>query len=279
MTPATQAPAKNLLRPRQVQEGREELRRIDEMLNAPPHIRTKISDPRGMASRKQRLKAELEEFTPKPFTESERTGARRLFEGLQEEIAVGMPSSEEMRRNPPGAVQKHQAWEKRNKKKVLKWKEIGLRLQASGDLDDTLGEAAINVELLRKHSTGYDLSLDGAQIPRKTDYHMPAQPDSVVLSDEQVATLEEIEPDLAKQLALLSPAVRSQVKQALQKFMAESAEPAAPAPAKPPKKALPPAMQRVLDLQKLCKEHGINSFRMKVGAMAAALAAKGVTVE
>ena len=269
MTPSTQAPAKNLLRPRQVQEGREELRRIDEMLSAPPHIRTKISDPRGMSARRHRLKAELEEFTPKPFAASEKDAAVRDFGRLKKEIAVGMPSSEEMRRNPPGAVQKHQAWERRNKTKVLKMKEIGLRLQASGDLDDTLGEAAINVELLRNHSTGFDLPLDGAQIPRKTNYHMPAQPDSVVLSDEQVKTLEQVEPDLAKQLALLSPEVRSQVKLALQKFMAESAEPTPPA--KP--------LQRIARLRQACKANGINSFGKRIPQMVELLAAKGVTVE
>lgn len=276
---------KNLLRPTQVRESQEELSRIDAMLNAPPHIRSKISDPRAMASRRHRLKAELEEFTPKPYSTAEKDKAIADFHRLGEEIKVGMPSDEVMRRNPPGAVQQHQAWERRNKAKVLARKHIGLRLATSGDLDDTLGDAAINVELLRKRATYHDLPLDGAQIPRTTDYHMPAMPDSVVLNDADIELLKTIAPNVANALGTLPAEMRSEVKALLAKYRTESVEPApaavpaaAPTPAKA-KGALNPAMQRVANLRVLCKKHGINSFRMNVEMMTAALKEKGVEVE
>jgi hypothetical protein len=260
--------AKNLLRPRQVQESREELSRIEGMLNAPSHVRSKISDPRAMAARAHRLKDELDKFTPKAFSPTEKDVAVRAFNRLRDEIAVGMPSSEEMRRNPPGAVQKHQSWERRNKTKVLEWKNIGLRLQASGDLDDALGDAAINVELLRNHSTNRDLSMDGAQIPKATDYHFPPQPESVVLSDAQIATLDKIDPDLSRQLALMPAEMRLQVKEILQKFMSESAEPASPGRA-----------YRIAKLRRVCKENGVNSFGKSIREMVDLLSAKGITIE
>jgi hypothetical protein len=35
-----------------------------------------------------------------------------------------MPSQEEMRKAPPGAVDKHMGWEKRNKPKIAEWKNL-----------------------------------------------------------------------------------------------------------------------------------------------------------
>lgn len=266
----------NLLRETQVRECREELSRLDGMLNAPPHIRSRV-DVQEAHRRRGRLRRELEAQTPQPYDAREKDAAVRRFHQLGEEIKVGMPSSEVMRRNPPGAVQQHQAWERRNKKKVLERKHIGLRLHATGDLDPVLGEAAINIELLRDHSTGRDLAMDGAQIPKTSDFHFGApRPESVVLSDEQISTLQEVDPELAGQLALMDSETRGKVKAILQKFIAESAEPATP---EKPKRVLHPAMQRMTNLRSLCKANGINSHKMKADDMAAALRAKGIEVE
>lgn len=48
---------------------------------------------------------------------------------LRDEILQGMPTQEEMRRNPPGAVHKHMSWEKANKQKILTWKNYRIALE------------------------------------------------------------------------------------------------------------------------------------------------------
>lgn len=280
--PELHTPIKNLLRPRQVQEAKDELRRIDDTLNSPPHIRSKISDPRMMAARRHRLREELDEYTPKPYAEHEKDAAVKRRQQLAEEIKSGMPSDEVMRRNPPGAVAFHQAWERKNKKNVLEWKHIGLRLHASGDLHDTLGEAAVNVETLRKHSSGFDLAMDGAQIPKKTDFHIPPKPDSVVFGDAEIKALEEVKPDLANKLAMMDADTRRSIKGILERFFDESApvaEAPKPEPAVVKKKPLNPGMQRMANLRALCKREGINSWGMKTEKMVEALKAKGVAAE
>lgn len=221
----------NLLRPHQVAETREELRIIESTLNAPPHIRGKITDAGGMRKRAMRLTETLEKYSPKPYGEGERDTAVSEFKRLSEEIKVGMPSSVEMRRNMPGAVGKHMAWQKKNAKRIARWKHIGQRLLAGGDVSDQLsnGSDLTNVETLRKLETPHDLSLEGSQIPKTRDMHIGADPGgTVVFSDAELKLLRDARPDLEENLALMDNETRASIKGAIANAIAKFAPPPIP---------------------------------------------------
>ena len=163
----------SLLRPAQVEESRQEISNINRMLQAPAHERKHITDVGAMTKRRNNLATQLEAETPRPYKEEELDDAVRSFKRLGEEIKVGMLSSEEMRRNPPGAVQRNISWEKKNKSKIMEYKHSALRLLAGGDSPHPdIGDALPNIEMLRSHSTNYDLSMQGSQIPKERDIHL-----------------------------------------------------------------------------------------------------------
>ena len=129
---------KTLLRPSQRVALQEDLQQAEEKLTNPemaPYLQHKAD-----AQRQHRaLKKALEDGSPEPFASGvEKDQAAARARDLRDEILVGMPSQEEMRRNPTGAVSKHMQWEKANKAKILEWKRTVQRLDpASDDMDLT----------------------------------------------------------------------------------------------------------------------------------------------
>jgi hypothetical protein len=211
----------NLMKPNQVQEAKEELAHIDATLNAPPHVRARISDPRAMQKRRRALREQLDRYTPRPYARSELDAAIKEFNRLADEIHRDMPSSAEMRRNPAGAVGKHMSWEKRNETNIPCYKHIGLRLLATGAVPDSLkhGGDITNVERLRPLDTPNDL-VDGAQIPKTTDYHFGAEvATSVLFSDEELKAADELDPDIAGALAVMDNEQRAILKRHIQEML------------------------------------------------------------
>lgn len=219
----------SLLRPNQVAEMNDEIRGLEDMLNAPPHIRAQISDRGGMRKRADRLKKDAEKYTPRAYGPGERDAAVTEFETLADSIREGMPSSEEMRRNPPGAVGKQIAWEKRNKTTVARYKHVALRLQEGGDLPVHLRHAgdAANIELLRPLTTRRDLSMDGAQIRKTADIHIGADPaGTVIFSADEEQILKDDFPAVYGSLGTMDNAQRQLTKAFLQTLMAGAPTPA-----------------------------------------------------
>lgn len=167
---------RSLLRPRQVTSMNEEVRRIEEMLKLPASALVGVDVPAAIRQRNN-MKAQLEVATPQPVPESERDAAVREEARLREGIQEGMCTQAEMRRNPPGAVDKHRSWEKRNKESILKWKNLRLRMHAAGMLGNLPADATdvANVETFRPVGGSRELSMDHAQIPQTRDFHFPHQ--------------------------------------------------------------------------------------------------------
>lgn len=205
----------NLLRPHQVIDAKEELQSLSATLNGPSHIRSRISDLGLMRQRRDNLAKELEKFTPKPFTTETRDTAISEFHALEDKIREGMPSSEEMRRNPPGAVGKQLSWDKAQRNNVLRYKNLALRLHAGGDLPADMryeGDIA-NIERLRPLTTIKDVSMDYAQIPKTRDIHIGSDPvGTVMFTADEEAALMDLAPALAGSLAVLDNEARAQIK-------------------------------------------------------------------
>lgn len=221
---AQSASTVSLLRPSQVEDFKSEIKRIEEIEAAPPFVRNQISDFPRMVSYKRELARKLEAEAPKPLRADEIDEAVGREKELREAMRNdGMPTQAEMRRNPPGAVDKHRRWEARNKQRAKEWKNLRLRLAVSGALADCLPDStdAASIERFRPSHHSGELNLDVAQITGKT-FAMPDNPQSVVLTDAEIEAVRQVNPDLADKLALLSPAGRQQIKDAVARAAEET---------------------------------------------------------
>jgi hypothetical protein len=192
---------KPLLRPDQLQSAHEEIASLEAKLSNP------LIQDKGQV-RKQLVQARklTEQQTPLPPANSEEEGRMvARSKELLEKILRGMPSQEEMRKSPPGAVDKHRKWEARNKPAILEWKNLQLRLTAGS------GEREV-ANLERHRPTASTLNMDNAQITGK-QFFMPATSGpAVTFNDDQIAVLRQLSPQLADALALMSNADRAMVK-------------------------------------------------------------------
>ena len=204
MDTQTVFPTAPLLRPDQMENAQAEIKSLEAKLQNPL-----IQDKGEVHKQLRRAKHTTEMQTPRPPASAEEEGRMVMrSKSLLGDILHGMPSQEEMRKSPPGAVDKHRQWERRNKTKILEWKNLQLRLNAgSGDRD------VANLE--RHRPTASSLNMDSAFIPGKQFYMPETTGPAVPFNDEQLALLRKMSPALADQLALMSNAQRQEVKDAV----------------------------------------------------------------
>jgi hypothetical protein len=151
-----------LLRPHQREEMLTEKNILENKLKNPY-----IQDKGVVGTQLRKLNKQLENQTPVSFKDTEIDSKVKREKELREKLLVGMPSQEEMRKAPPGAIGKHMAWEKRNKKNLQEWKETRLRLEP-----DSMDPDIANFERFRP--TRSSLNMDNAQIPGK-QYYLPTE--------------------------------------------------------------------------------------------------------
>lgn len=190
-----------ILRPNQVSDYAHTKESLQNKLKN-DHIQDK-SAVRGQLKRAER---DYDRQAPKLYLDSEVDGKLKEGEELLEKIKVGMPSGEEMRKNPPGAVNKHRTWERRNKSNIESWKEIQLRLNVGTDDHDI-------ANLERHRPTHSTLNMHGAQI-EGTQYHMGDEVGkTVVLSSDELVLIKERAPDVYAKLCVLDADQRALAKQ------------------------------------------------------------------
>lgn len=198
------APVAPLLRNDQVVEMDDEVRVLEKkMVN--PHI----EDKGAVAEQLRRIKTQLETQRPRPYSSAEVDFAMRREAELRAEISQGMLSHEEMRKCPPGAVDRHLKWERANIKKIEEWQNIKRRMHCGDDSNESA-----SIEQFRP--TANSMNLDNALIQGKQFFLPPlgaALP--VTFSNEQLAVLRSLNPGLADMLGTLSNVDRAQVKDAL----------------------------------------------------------------
>lgn len=204
METLTVTPTSPLLRPDQLESAREEIKSLEAKMTNP------LIEDKGQVRRQlQNARKATEMQTPHAPQNAEEEG--RMVSKSREllgKILEGMPSQEEMRKAPPGAVEKHRSWETRNKARILEWKNLQLRLTAgSGDRD------AANLE--KHRPTSSSLNMDSAFIQGKNFFMPEMTGPAVTFNDDQIAVLRKISPALADQLALMPNVDRQQVKDAI----------------------------------------------------------------
>lgn len=206
-----------LLTAEQMLGYQQEESQLQAQLTAPPHIRKQIQNAGAMADRLRQVKRLIETTAPKAYAPAERDGAAARLKELEAEITAGMPTQEEMRRNPPGAVDKHMAWERRNKTNILEWKNIKRRLHMTeiGNGPVEVAKDISNIEHLRPHGLTQSMDMAGAQISGKHFFIPPQVQSGVVFSDAEIAKVRAVDADLADQIAIMTPEQREALKLAL----------------------------------------------------------------
>ena len=173
MTAAQEIPdvlKRPMLRKGQIDTYHDEVVHLKQMLKDPT-----LENPGEIVKIIGRVENTLHEYTPPDITGENADVLSRMSGELKTSMLHGMPSGEEMRKNPPGAVGRHMAWERRNGDNIQAWKNIQLMLNAGADDPDLC-----NIESFRPHTTPTQLAMDGAQIMGKQFFTMgqgePAAP-------------------------------------------------------------------------------------------------------
>lgn len=149
-----------LLRYHQREQLQNEVTQAEEMLK---HAKP---DEKGViASGIQRTKRQLQTQSPEPLTAKEKDTLNNLEKKLRDRITTNMPTEEVMRKNPAGAVDWHQKWEKANKPLIRMWKNA--RIQLNPDNED---RDLCNIERYRPSGAVDRLRTD-AQISGVMSYH------------------------------------------------------------------------------------------------------------
>lgn len=149
----------NLLRYHQREQLQGEIRQAEDMLKqAKPEDRGTIN------ANINRTKRQLESQSPVSLTGKEKDTLSALEKKLRSRITNNMPTQEVMRKNPAGAVDWHQKWEKINKPLIRMWKNATIQLNP-----DSSDRDLSNIE--RYRPTGQtDRMRTDAQIPGLMSY-------------------------------------------------------------------------------------------------------------
>jgi hypothetical protein len=134
---------------------------------------------------------------------------------LRDQISLGMLSQEEMRKCPPGAVDRHREWEQRNKTKILEWQNIQRRLNADND-----SRESASIEMFRPK--GSTMNMDGAMIPGRQFFNVErVSGPTVTFNDAEIAILRRRRPTWRFGLASYTNDQRAEVKKVVTAFLAQ----------------------------------------------------------
>lgn len=210
-------PVPQLLRPHQVEERLEERKEVESILRAPDYVRSQIGDMAALRRRLQAIDQSLDEGLPRAY-QDDAEKQRAIDEELRmrQLLVDHMPSRDTMMRNPPGAVDRHRRFEREHKNSILAWRNLRLRLHASG-VDFGFDRDIANLEVYRPlNHGGGELDASTAQIQRKAMFHFGADPaNAVIFTDDEIGRIREVAPEICDRLAFASNFERQQIRDAL----------------------------------------------------------------
>jgi len=193
-----------LLRTDQIEEMEGERETLQRKLQS-PHI----EDKGAVAEQLRRMDKQLETQRPRPYASHEIDAAVRREEELRTKWTAGMLSMEEMRKSPPGAVDRHRAWEKRNKPAIAEWQNIQRRMNAGSE-----DRESASIERFRPAAS--TMNMHNALIPGK-QYHLPPEGAAlpVIFGEAELALIREAAPEIAALLSTMTNEQRAQAKEML----------------------------------------------------------------
>lgn len=241
---ATKFTSENLLHPRQVTELNETKTRLQAVLGAAPHIRNQLQDGGAFVTKQITEIDRMLDQAPRKIPRKDIDDAVALEQRLRDDWLKGMPTQAEMRKNPPGAVDKNIAWLNSTKAAQLRWKHLRRRLHASGISDHKLADEGdiSNIEMFRPKGGSGEMSMENAQIPGKGYFLPNTVTAAAVMSDVEETFLKDNAPEILDQMAILDNEMRHKVLDKVREIMAErivdslvGSEPPKRKPGRPPK--------------------------------------------
>tara|TARA_R110000803_G_scaffold210440_2_gene282267 strand:+ start:32266 stop:32928 length:663 start_codon:yes stop_codon:yes gene_type:complete len=199
MSKATESIPRNPLRPNQTTELKLEQKRLREIAKRP--------DVDKGETRKQlnSIGSMIDNQSAKQLAGQDLDLAKSRIETLKVDIAKGMPTDEEMRKCPPGAVGRHMEWEKRTKESVSEYKRLMIATNTGSD-DPELA----SIERLRP--TKNTLNMHNAVVSTADHHGINTAAPAKVLNDEQLALIKERAPfEIHSKLCFMDAEGRSMV--------------------------------------------------------------------
>lgn len=113
-----------------------EIATIERKLSDPVE-RKFLQNPGKLKQQNDRRKANLlAQSPPSDLRASQRDKLKKLEAVTQAFVSDNMPTAEQMRHNPPGAVDHHMAWDRAKKPALLCWKKVRILLNPDSDALD-----------------------------------------------------------------------------------------------------------------------------------------------
>lgn len=153
-----------LLNKEQIDDLKDEKGQLEQAISPSNPYRSKISKPQLMHQRLKAIDKQLDTYAPEPLQGHEKDKLAKLEQELRESFVQGMPTEEEMRKNPAGMVARHMKWEKINKKNIKTWKNVVRQLEPDSDDPDLA-----SIERFRPAGV-MDRLVAGAQISGAMNY-------------------------------------------------------------------------------------------------------------
>ena len=148
---------KVLLRPHQMVQHEEDIRQCEaDLANAGVKMKGIVRQ------RKKALEKQYLEQAPQPITDGAlRDKMAKRINALEEQIKVGLPTAEEMRKATNITVEQHRKWERLNKPKIKEWRNLLRQLNTDTSDPDTHDRSLGDIERLRPMSAQDRLRTDG----------------------------------------------------------------------------------------------------------------------
>lgn len=195
----------SLLRPSQVNDLKEEQKRIQDQLSGKNG--SQLQDAGSARKQLRNIGKMLHDQAPSELKGKDKDAALKRIETLKGNIQKNMPSKEEMRKCPSGAIAKHQAWEKNTKADVNEYKD--LMLKANYGTDDA--EIA-SIEKIRPNKS--TLNIHNELVSGQQFHNIESVTGGTIsFSDSDLALIKERAPEHYGKLALMDNESRKLVRQ------------------------------------------------------------------
>lgn len=156
---------RRLFSPAEAAQVQQDMRGLQEKLQSPY-----IQDKENVHKTLRRMSKMEEQHGIPNLNPQQRDQAAKRIAQIEDQLKVGMLSSEEMRRNPPGAVDQNVWWERRNKQSIIQRRNL-IHALNKGMPADQCQELA-SIERLRPRQSR--LSMENAQIPQARAFSFPS---------------------------------------------------------------------------------------------------------
>ena len=130
--------AKRYLTKAERDDREQHVNRMKAQLRQPTWVNDALggNSPQSLAKGIRAMEEDLEENSPPQINGPTRDALLVRQRELREKIKDGMLTHEEMRRNPPGAVDRHRKWEAQNTDRILEYKNVCRALEPDSDAKD-----------------------------------------------------------------------------------------------------------------------------------------------